>query len=227
MRQIIAMGGGGFSMEPENPLLDQYILNQSTKSNPKVCFIGTASGDSDSYIERFYNSFKNHSCIPSHLSLFKGKDKNIRELILSQDIIYVGGGNTRNLLVLWKEWQLDKYLQEAYENESILCGISAGCICWFEQGLTDSIPNELNPIDCLGFIKGSCSPHFNGEEKRRPEFIRFINENKLKAGYGVDDSCALHFKDEELFNIVSSVKSANAYYIEKDKESLLKSHYLG
>jgi dipeptidase E len=227
MKQIISMGGGGFSMEPDNPLLDQYVLKQVNKKSPKICFIGTASGDSESYIERFYNSFKNYRCEATHLSLFKGKDKNIRDFLLSQDIIYVGGGNTRNLLVLWKEWDLDKYLKEAYENNILLCGVSAGAICWFEQGLTDSVPNELNPINCLGFLNGSCCPHFDGEEKRKPEFKKFINNGQLKSGYGVDDSCALHFVDNNLHKIVSSVSTAKAYYIDKNDEKVLDTFYLG
>lgn len=227
MKQIIAMGGGGFSMEPDNPLLDRYILSQSKKDRPKVCFIGTASGDSENYIERFYKSFEQFDCDVNHLSLFKGKTKNIRDLVLEQDILYIGGGNTRNLLVLWKEWQLDKFIKEAYENRVILCGVSAGAICWFEQGLTDSVPTELNPINCLGFIKGSCCPHFDGEEKRKPLFEKFINNEELISGYGVDDSCALHFVDEKLYKVVSSVETANAYYFNKNKNEKINSIYLG
>ncbi|MEK6267902.1 MAG: Type 1 glutamine amidotransferase-like domain-containing protein, partial [Planococcus sp. (in: firmicutes)] len=107
MRQIIAMGGGGFSMEPDNPLLDQYILKQANKARPKICFIPTASGDADSYIEKFYGFFNQQDCEPSHLSLFKPHTRKLEEFVLQQDIIYVGGGNTKNLLVLWKEWGLD------------------------------------------------------------------------------------------------------------------------
>lgn len=226
MKQIIAMGGGGFSMEPENPLLDQYILSQSIK-NPKICFIPTASGDSEGYIQRFYNFFQDHECQPEHLSLFKGKTKHIRDLILNQNIIYVGGGNTRNLMILWNEWELDKFLHEAYNNQIVLCGISAGSICWFEQGLTDSVPGELNPINCLGFLKGSNCPHFDGEEMRKPEFNRFIKNGQLKSGWGVDDGAAIHFIDGKIHKIVSSRPTAKAYYIEPDKETVLETEYLG
>src|SRR5690606_24677021 len=134
MRQIIAMGGGGFSMEPDNTLLDEYILCQSKAKKPNICFIPTASGDSDGYIQRFYNFFEKKECKPFHLSLFKGHTDRIEEFILSHDIIYVGGGNTRNMLVLWREWGVDKFLRKAYENGVLLCGISAGSICWFEEG---------------------------------------------------------------------------------------------
>ena len=112
IRQIIALGGGGFSMEPDNPLLDDYILEQVEKENPKICFIGTASGDAEGYINRFYTHFNEKRCNPTHLSLFKGETDKIEKFILSQDIIYVGGGNTRNMLVIWKEWGLDNMLKK-------------------------------------------------------------------------------------------------------------------
>ncbi len=140
-RQIIALGGGGFSMEPDNPLLDNYILEQCERDNPKICFIGTASGDAQSYIDRFYAAFESKPCRPSHLSLFKGHTHLLEAFVLEQDIFFVGGGNTRNLLVLWKEWGLDVMISKAYRRGAILSGVSAGSICWFEQGLTDSIPN--------------------------------------------------------------------------------------
>ena len=111
-RHIVAMGGGGFSMEPLNPLLDLYVLNLTGKENPKVCFIPTASGDSQGYIDRFYKSFGLHKCIPSHLSLFSGQTADLESFVMEQDVLYVGGGNTRNLLTLWKEWGLDKIIQK-------------------------------------------------------------------------------------------------------------------
>ncbi len=138
MKQIIALGGGGFSMEPENSLLDKYILQQSMKKNPKICFLATASGDSENYISRFYHFFEKQDCQPSHLSLFNPSTRNIESFLLDKDIIYVGGGNTKNLLVLWKEWGLDTILKKAWEQGIILAGISAGSICWFEEGVTDS-----------------------------------------------------------------------------------------
>jgi dipeptidase E len=107
-RQIIAMGGGGFSMEPENILLDRYILDTIDNKKPRVCFIPTASGDSSSYIDRFYAAFTNFSCIPAHLSLFNPHTIDLRSFILEQDILYVGGGNTKNLVALWQVWELDK-----------------------------------------------------------------------------------------------------------------------
>jgi dipeptidase E len=128
-RQIIAMGGGGFAMEPDNTLLDRYILATSDKKTPRVCFIPTASGDSSSCIDRFYTAFTNFSCIPAHLSLFNPHTSDIRSFILEQDILYVGGGNTKNLVALWQAWELDKIIQSAWEQGTILCGLSAGSLC--------------------------------------------------------------------------------------------------
>ncbi|MEM6320007.1 MAG: peptidase E [Bacteroidota bacterium] len=210
-RQIIALGGGGFSMEPENPALDNYILEQAHKPQPKICFIGTASGDSEGYIERFYTHFNNKNCVPSHLSLFKGHTDEIEAFVLQQDIIYVGGGNTRNMLVLWREWGVDKMLKKAYANGTILSGLSAGAICWFEEGLTDSIPNQLNKLDCLGLLKGSNCPHFDGEAERQEAYRNKISNGEMKEGIACDDGVGLHFINERLQAIISSRANGFAY----------------
>src|SRR5437867_1285366 len=118
-KQIIAMGGGGFSME-DNLALDRYVLYQSSKARPRVCFVPTASGDAISYIERFYAAFKTLDCEPSHLSVFSGPIGDWREYVLSKDVIYVGGGNTKNLLALWRDWGLDQIMREAWERGIVL-----------------------------------------------------------------------------------------------------------
>ena len=219
-RQIIALGGGGFSMEPDNPLLDNYILEQSRKKRPKICFIGTASGDSEGYIERFYTSFRKKNCVPSHLSLFKGHTDEIEAFVFQQDIIYVGGGNTRNMLVLWKEWGLDKMLKKAYDKGTILSGLSAGAICWFEEGLTDSIPNQLNKLDCLGILQGSNCPHFDGESERQNIYRNKIKSEEMKGGFACDDGVGLHFINEHLEAVISSRANAFAYKYTLEKEGL-------
>ena len=213
-KNIISLGGGGFSMESENPALDLYILSQARRKHPKVCFLPTASGDAAGYIEKFYNSFRDHDCTPVHLSLFSPPVGDLQNFILDCDVIYVGGGNTRNMLVLWKEWGLDRFLRAAWEQGVVLCGISAGAICWFEQGQTDSNPGTLSRLDCLGFLPGSCSPHFDGEPERRPDFLRKIQSGEMKTGYGIDDSVGLHFVDLELRRIVRSKPGPKAYFIE-------------
>ena len=227
MRQVIALGGGGFSMEPENPLLDRYILQQSKKENPKVCFIGTASGDAEGYIERFYNFFRLEKCEPSHLSLFKPHTRDIKNFIMNQDIIYVGGGNTKNLMALWREWELDVILRQAYDKGTILAGLSAGSLCWFEDGITDSYGSELEPISCLGILRGSHCPHYDGEENRRPAYQKFIQAGTIGSGFAADDGVALHFIDEELHRVVSSRPNAQGYRVDRDKETKLPTIFLG
>jgi peptidase E len=227
MRQVIALGGGGFSMEPENPLLDRYILSHSKSERPKICFIGTASGDNEGYVEQFYHSFRGENCEPTHLSLFKPHTRDIKSFVMDQDILYVGGGNTKNLMALWREWDLDVIIRQAYDNGTILAGLSAGSLCWFEEGVTDSFGSGLEPISCLGIVRGSHCPHYDGEEDRRPAYQAFIRDGKIGSGYAADDGVALHFIDEELHAIVSSRPDASGYRVDKDKETKLSTIYLG
>lgn len=227
MRQIIAMGGGGFSMEPENPLLDQYILEQANKSRPKICFVPTASGDADSYIEKFYDFFNLQECVPSHLSLFKPPTRDLERFVLEQDIVYVGGGNTKNLLVLWKEWGLDGILKKAWEQGIVLAGLSAGSICWYEEGVTDSYGDKLEPLQALGFLKGSHCPHYDGEIERRPTYRQFVDAGTLRAGIAADDGAAVHYIGEDIKRIVSSRPAAKAYRVYKGGEDELAAEYLG
>lgn len=210
-RQIIALGGGGFSMELDNPRLDDYILAQSPKQQPSICFLGTASGDAVGYIDKFYTYFQQKNCVPSHLSLFKGHTDQIEAFLLKQDILYVGGGNTRNMLVLWKEWGIDKMIRKAYANDTILSGLSAGAICWFEEGLTDSVPNQLNRLECLGLLKGSNCPHFDGETERQHAYREQIKTGAMKSGYACNDGVGLHFINEQLATVISSRPNAYAY----------------
>ncbi|WP_175989629.1 Type 1 glutamine amidotransferase-like domain-containing protein [Bacillus sp. Marseille-Q1617] len=230
MKQLITLGGGGFSMEPENPLLDRYILKQSGKANPKICFIPTASGDSDTYTSRFYDFFEKENCQPSHLSLFKPPTRDIEGFLLDKDILYVGGGNTKNLLVLWKEWGLDLILKKAWEQGIVLAGISAGSICWFEEGVTDSYGDRLEPLNCLGFLGGSNCPHYDGEAERRPSYHRFIESGEVQSGIAADDGAAVHFIDRDIHKIVSSRPDAKAYKVyfeEKVHEEELETTFLG
>jgi peptidase E/GNAT superfamily N-acetyltransferase len=230
-RHIIALGGGGFSMEPLNPLLDLYILKQSGKENPKVCFIGTASGDAQGYIDRFYTAFKKLDCTPSHLSLFRGHTAEFEKFILDQDVLYVGGGNTRNLLTLWKDWGLDIAIRKAYESGTVLAGISAGSICWFEQGVTDSVPNRLSSLKCLGWLKGSNCPHYDGEAVRRPSYHQLLKSGEILPGLATEDGVAAHFINEELKVFVSSHPEKKAYSLNlkngESVEEIQSAKYLG
>lgn len=230
-KQIFAMGGGGFSMEPDNPLLDHYILSLSEKKEPKICFVPTASGDSEGYIRRFYDFFENQACKPYHLSLFKPPQNDLESYIMGMDIIYVGGGNTVNLLVLWKEWGMDRIFRRAMDSGIILAGLSAGSICWFEEGVTDSLPDELSSLTCLGFIKGSNCPHYDGESDRRPSYHKLIASKKIQGGIAADDGVGLHYINNELVRIVSSRPNAKAYSVEDSNsyinEAILDVEFLG
>lgn len=229
--QIVAIGGGGFSMEPENPLLDNYILSLARHRSPRVCFLPTASADSESYTLRFLDAFGGRDCKPSYLPLFKRRAENLRDFLLRQDVIYVGGGNTANLLAIWRAHGVDQILSDALSDGIVLCGISAGSLCWFESGVTDSFGPELVAFnDGLGFLAGSNCPHYDGESNRRPTFHRLIAEG-LPTGYAVDDGCAVHFEAGKLKRIVSSRKTAKAYRVGlidgQVQEEPLDSEFLG
>jgi peptidase E len=210
-RQIIAMGGGGFSMEPENLALDRYILRQTGKPRPAVCFLPTASGDADSYLLNFYRSFSELDCKASAFSLFRLPTADIEGFLLAQDVIYVGGGNTRSMLALWREWGVDVILRKAYEAGVVLAGISAGGNCWFEQCSTDSVPGDLTMLPCLGFLPGSFCPHYDGEAERRPSLHKMLVEDKILPGYAADNSAAVHFVDGSFFAAVASRPGVSAY----------------
>ena len=212
-RQIIALGGGGFSMEPENLTLDRYVLAQARTPEPAVAFVPTASGDADSYIVAFYTAFTGLPCRPSHLPFFR-RTPDLRAYLLAQDVIYVGGGNTKSMLGVWREWGLPELLSEAWASGIVLAGISAGAICWFEQGITDSFAGELRPLACLGFLPGSCCPHYDGEPARRPAYHRLLLAGEIRPGYAIDDGALLHFVNTDLHAVVSSRKDATAYRVE-------------
>ncbi|WP_211750306.1 peptidase E [Paenibacillus sp. Marseille-Q4541] len=233
--QIIAMGGGGFSMEPDNPLLDSYILAQSSSDKPKVCFVPTASGDADGYVKRFYAAFNEHTCIPSHLSLYAPPSQDLEDFVMDKDIIYVGGGSTRNLLTLWKEWGLDQILAKAWNQGIILAGLSAGSLCWYEEGITDSNQGGYSSIRCLGLLPGSHSPHYDntnqGNYTYKPAYRKLIENRDLGQGIAADDGVALHYVGKKLHKIVSSRRNAFAYQVSLTDQSViekrLEPYYLG
>jgi peptidase E len=228
MRKIFVIGGGGFALEPDNLLLDRFLLSLVDRPSPKICFLATASGDSDSYIDKFYTAYKTLQCSPKHLSLFKPQTRDLEDFISDQDIIHVGGGNTKNLLCLWKDWGLDQILKSAYRNGLVLTGTSAGMICWFEEGTTDSF-GGMDPIKCMGLLKGSASPHFDSEPDRRPKFIEFIRSGRIKGGLALDDGAGALFENEKLSECVSSRRTAGAYRFKSrtGKEEKIPTRYLG
>jgi dipeptidase E len=228
------MGGGGFSMEPDNPLLDEFVLSLARSSRPRVCFLPTASGDDDNYTLGFYRAFAALDCRPRDLRLFDRSVLDLESFILDQDVIYVGGGNTANLLAVWRTHGIDRLLRRAWEQGVVLCGLSAGMNCWFTQSVTDSFGvSRLAPLnDGLGLLPGSCCPHYDGQAQRRPTFHRLISDGELTDGWAADDGAALVFDGEILSEVVASRPEAAGYRVIKTTgsqvtEQRIPTRYLG
>jgi peptidase E len=214
-KTIFAMGGGGFTSEPHNPALDDFILSLARRREAKILFLPTASGDPNAQISAFHATFGNRACHPQHLSLFRLEQEpaDLRALILDQDVVYVGGGSMRNLLAIWREHGLDHILREAWEAGVVLAGLSAGGMCWFDHGITRSTGRPA-PVRGLGFLPGSLSVHYDGDPTRRPVFLDAISRGAMPAGYGADDGVGLLFEDRALVRIVGSRPQARAYRVE-------------
>jgi peptidase E len=210
LRQIIAIGGGGFYRDSENLALEKYLIQQTGVESPRVCFVPTASGEPDYYLSSFYAAFLKLGCRPSVLTFFK-RTPELRSFLLNQDVIYVGGGNTKTLLAVWRDWGVAEILREAWESGVVLTGVSAGAICWFKQGLTDSFSDELCPLDCLGFLPGSCCPHYDGEAQRRPSYHKLLASGEIAAGLAIEDWTGVHFGGTEIHRVVTSKRGARAY----------------
>jgi peptidase E len=225
-RQILAIGGGG------GKAMMTYFLGLTGKKTPRVCFMPTATGDPKASIDKWYEQMKAYDCEPRHQKMFiaSGQVKSFEDELLKADAIYVGGGNTLNMIAIWKAQGVDKILRKAWEKGTVLGGASAGSICWFEQGSTDSRPGELTPMDCLGFLSGSNAPHYDGEKKRRPLYQEWVKKGEIKEGIGADNGVALHYVDDKLFKVVTTRAKATAYRVtrvgDKAVEEPLKAELL-
>ena len=215
--QIVAFGGGGFSMDAGNPLLDEYVLRATGVERPRVCFVPTASGDADHYVVRFYRTFAAMGCEPSHLSLFR-RDRTAAqgdpaEHLLAQDLIYVGGGSVVSLLGVWRAHGLDGVLRRCWELGIVLCGLSAGSLCWFGEAVT-AFHGPPQRVPGLGLLPYSNCVHYDGEPARREAYHRFLRAG-MAPGYAASDGAALHFCGESLARVVASRPSAAAYWVEE------------
>ena len=228
------MGGGGFSMDPrDNPLLDDFVLSLARRHPPRVTFVATASGDSPTYVRDFYRAFAPRDCRPSDLALFERRIPDLRAHVLAQDVVYVGGGNTANLLAAWRVHGLDRVLVEAWHAGIVLCGISAGMNCWFRESVTDSFDlatlAALN--DGLGLIDASACPHYDGEEQRRPTYRRLVATGELSDGWAADEGAALVFAGETLEEVVASRPDVSGWRVERTAEGVseerIEARYLG
>lgn len=215
MRRIFAIGGGAFSARTPRLAFDRWLLAQTGKRRPRVCFISTASGDSAATIRRIEAAIKRLGGRPTTLALYAAPTEDFTRLLSRHDLIFVGGGNTYNMLALWRLWKLDVAVRRAYDRGVILSGSSAGGLCWFESGLTDSFPGRFDRMSCLGWLRGSFTPHFDGEAGRQAVYRRLIKSGKLPAGYAVDDAVALEFVDGRFKRAVSSRRSACALHIRR------------
>ncbi len=232
--QIVALGGGGFSMEKDGSLLDDYVLSLLRNPRPRVCFLPTASGDADHYVVRFYRRFS-PGCEASHVSLFRrdqgtgGVEDDLASHLLSQDLIYVGGGNVLSMLGAWRAHGLDAILRKAWRRGIVLCGPSAGSLCWFEQALS-AFHGDPRPVRGLGLLPYSNCVHYDAEPARRAEYHRAVADG-MRPGFAVEDGVALHFHGTLLERAVSSRPDGSAYHVEASgngvRETPLEVSYLG
>jgi dipeptidase E len=212
MRQIVAIGGGGFTQEKGALKLEKYILALAKKPDPNICFLPQASNEAPEYIVKFYENFLKLGASPSWISLFGRVEASWKDKVLKSDIIYVGGGNTRSMLALWKEWGLDQLIQQAYHQGTILCGVSAGAICWFEEAITDSVW-PLGAVKGLGMLKGSACPHYDSEMERPGAYRSLLASKQVQEGIALEDHTAAHYINESLDEVISSVEGQRAFNV--------------
>jgi peptidase E len=200
------------------------VLGVTGKDRPRVLWVPTASADNTEYTVWFYESFSRAAEV-STLMTFPWPPENLREVVLEQDAICVSGGNTANMLAIWRVHGIDTLMREAWEKGIVLWGASAGMICWFEAGVTDSFGPQLEGLDCLGFLPGSACPHYDGEERRRPRYTELV-AGGLAAGIAADDGVALHYVGTELHEIVTCRPGTAAYRVTREGEERLETREL-
>ena len=220
-KKIIAIGGGGFTHHTDKSL-DQFVLDQSKKINNKIGFLATASRDDEKKINSFYKRFGNIKSELSHFNLTLNVDR-FSEWILEKDIVYIGGGNTVFMLEIWRKYKLEQIFKSAYEKGTILSGVSAGAVCWFDWILSDSVGQGFNPLRGINLISGSCTPH-SSNIKRINQFESNIKDNKLPDGIAIDDGVAVVFIDGKPTEVYSSRKNHKAYFLDKNKKINLKEY---
>jgi dipeptidase E len=214
--QILGMGG-----YPDDALLDHALgLARGTR----VLYVPTAGAESAAMIVLLYERLRGRADL-THLKFFPWPPAGLRELVLEQDLILVSGGNTANALAIWRLHGFDELLREAWQDGILLTGWSAGMICWFEQGVTDSFGPELAAMDCLGFLPGSACPHYDGEERRRPVYAELVTAG-LASGIAADDDVGVHFVGTELREVVTSRTGATAYRVSAQGEEPLDARRL-
>jgi peptidase E len=218
-KQIIAIGSGGFGAEGYPSIIDKYILEQCKKKSPKICFLPPAD-DEIGYSLKFFQNFSKYSANLSWLSLFNPQTADLESYLQDNDIIYVGWGNTKSMLALWREWKVDSILRKAYDKGTILCGISAGAICWFDYGYSDSIPDKYTEIKGLGILEGILNVHQKKQSIREKEFEKIVYN--YSVGYGLQDNITLHFKNEILYKALSINEGSKGYIYKNNNKTEIK-----
>ena len=220
-KNIVAIGGGGFGRSLGSLEIEKYIISLINKKRPKICFIPTASGDSSLYKLNFYRAFSKLDCITSHIDFFS-RTENLEEKVLTQDIIYVGGGNTKSMLAVWKEWDLPNILRNGYEKGIVMSGVSAGAICWFDKGITDSFAGELTILDCLGIVNDVACPHFDEEKEREPYVNYVIRTEIIKSCICIEGNCAVHVKNNIEYSSIDFGNGKKCFRVHKENNILKK-----
>tara|TARA_B100000579_G_scaffold433354_1_gene451941 strand:+ start:11 stop:703 length:693 start_codon:yes stop_codon:yes gene_type:complete len=223
-KHILAIGGGGFGRNSSSFLIEKYILSLSSIDCPRICFLPTATGDDDTYIVRFYSIFSRLKCIPSHIEFFK-RTIDVKEHIMNQDVVFVGGGNTKSMLAVWSDWGVDHILKTAYNKGVIMCGVSAGAICWFTSGITDSWDNKLKILPCLDFINGTCCPHYDEEPERIPYVKKVLKEQIITNCISIEGGSALHFIDGTAYKNVSFKHNKNSYNVYSKNNEIIQTPF--
>jgi dipeptidase E len=203
VKQQIVAHGSGFSLGDDHLKIDDYVLSLVKQKARRVCFLPHMTDDAPGYCLKFHEAMSQHDVKASTLSLFNPHTADLAGFLLAQDVIYVGGGNTKSMLALWREWKLDRILREAYKRGVILCGISAGACCWFEQAFSDSIPGRYIVLKGIGLLKGSCNPHCDRGGEREAAYIRAIARDKISPGVGIPNGVAAHYLNGRLHRVVT------------------------
>jgi len=219
MKHILAIGG--YRDDFYYQRVHKYVLDVANKERPKVCLLMQASAEHKDYLIRMYDSFIALGADVSNLSLFGRVEPTWRDHLLAQDVIFVGGGNTRSMLALWREWGVNKVLREAYDNGVVMSGVSAGAICWFEGGVTDSVW-PLGVLDAMGFLEGTVCPHYDGEAERRPAYTRMVRDGEIGTGLALCDGVVAHFEDSQLARVMSEHEDAKAYTVRKEGDDAVE-----
>ena len=207
----ILIAGGNFV----TPFI-RYMAALTGKARPKICYLPTASADAPDGIIRFFQSCAPLNVEPSVQESFiesLTQTRSWEDVFLSVDGIVVSGGNTLNQQAIWKAQGIDVVLRKAWDRGIVLGGASAGSLCWFEEGTTDSRPQALSIVKALGFIKGSHSPHYDAEAGRRPLYQKLISSGEMKPGYACDNDAGIYFEDNTVKRVVSARTGAKVYYV--------------